>query len=323
LPSTAFTPETSIKSEGDASLSVLYLVQIRAGVNRPALMNYHALSDPVMPVVVNSSFAAIEGGRSRFRRPLQVGDSMTSRIIIPIDELASTFIQPTYLVVAVVDDIPAFSPNAPIMIADIGVLRRQLNNFETFADDFGIQLYYDFNRVWFDLSEREASPEFVAALNNLEGAESLNLAWTRFTEIQREPLANSLPGMLFAGFWISLILSLIDFAFYMAVTIRRRALSFATLQAIGWQERDLLNLLLVEQVAFISPALLIGVLFGVLLAYLILPFLALVGALNLQIPWLSIGLLLVLLVLAFAAILRVAAIALRRLSLNEVMRFGE
>jgi hypothetical protein len=60
-----------------------------------------------------------------------------------------------------------------------------------------------------------------------------------------------------------------------------------------------------------------------LLAYLILPFLALVGALNLQVPWASIGLLLLLLVLAFALILRITAIALRRLSLNEVMRFGE
>lgn len=322
LSSTAFTTDTSIKSEGDASLRVLYLMRNR-GTVRAAVMNYHALIDPVMPVIVNQNFAEMAGGNSRFHRPLQAGDSMTSRIIIPLDETGSTFIQPTYYVIAVIDDIPAFPADVPILIADIGILRRQLNNYETFADDFGIQLYYDYNHIWFALAENEPSPELETSLTTIEGFQSLNFAWTRFTEIQREPLANSLTGMLFAGFWISLVLSLIDFAFYMAVTIRRRALSFATLQALGWHERDLLNLLLVEQIAFISPALLVGVLFGILLAYLILPFLALVGALNLQIPWPAVGLLLLLLVLAFALILRIAAIALRRLSLNEVMRFGE
>jgi hypothetical protein len=323
LPSAAFTTTTELKTEGQASLGVVYLMRPQGGEPRPATMNYHSLTDPILPVIVNQSFANIEGGRSHFRRPLQVGDTMTSRITIPIDELASTFIQPSYQVIAVVDDIAAFPAGVPLMIADIAILRRQLNNYETYADDFGIQLYFDLNRIWFDLSEREPDPEFLNTLMNLDGYQNVNFAWTRYNEIQREALANSITGMLFAGFWISLLLSLIDFAFYMAVTIRRRALPFATLQAIGWRETDLLNLLLVEQIAFISPALLIGVLFGLLLAYLILPFLALVGALNLQIPWSAIVLLLLFLVLAFALILRIAAIALRRLSLNEVMRFGE
>jgi ABC-type antimicrobial peptide transport system permease subunit len=323
LMSAALTVNTGLKTEGESSLGVFYLMKPNGGDPRPAIMNFHALTMPVLPVIVNQTFANVEGGRSSFRRPLQVGDSMTSRITIPIDELASTYIQPSYQVIAVVEDIPAFPANVPLIIADLSILRRQLNNFETYADDFGITLYYDVNRLWLDLAEREPEAEFIDAVSSLQGYQNLHLAWTRYTEIQREPLANSITGMLFAGFWISLILSLIDFTFYMASTIRRRALSFATLQAIGWRESDLLNLLLVEQIAFISPALFIGVLFGLLLAYLILPFLALVGALNLQVPWASIGLLLLLLVLAFALILRITAIALRRLSLNEVMRFGE
>jgi ABC-type antimicrobial peptide transport system permease subunit len=95
------------------------------------------------------------------------------------------------------------------------------------------------------------------------------------------------------------------------------------LQAIGWDRLDLLKLLLVEQTAFITPALIIGVLFGFLLAALILPFLSLVGGVALQIPTMGIIGLLVVLIVSYSLILFVTASVLRRFNVNTVMRFGE
>lgn len=183
--------------------------------------------------------------------------------------------------------------------------------------------YYDVNRVWLSLDEREPASDLSQAVQEIDGFERAMYAYNRYQEIQREPLANSLTGMLFAGFWVALLLGLIDFAFYMAITIRRRAVSFATLQAIGWNERDLLRLLFVEQAAFITPALIIGVLLGLGLAYLILPFLALIGGQTLQLPLTGILTLLLVFIIAFALILRLTAAILHRFSLNQVMRFGE
>ena len=69
--------------------------------------------------------------------------------------------------------------------------------------------------------------------------------------------------------------------------------------------------------------LIIGVLLGLGLAYLILPFLALIGSQTLQLPLMGILLLLLVFVIAFVLILRLTAAILHRFSLNQVMRFGE
>ncbi len=119
---------------------------------------------------------------------------------------------------------------------------------------------------------------------------------------------------------MSLGLGLLDFGFYLAMTARRRATSFAVLRALGWNSDKLWGLLTVEQATLITPALFIGVLLGGLLAYLLLPFLALLGGETLQFPLLEITQLLIALVVSFALLLGVTAAFLQRMSINQVLR---
>jgi len=148
-------------------------------------------------------------------------------------------------------------------------------------------------------------------------------AWDRYNAIQRDPLANAVTGMLFAGFWVSLVLSLLDFGFYLMVTARQRLFTFGVLRSLGWNAGHIWRLLFIEQVALIAPALLIGSLIGAGLAYLLLPFLALVGSETLQLPWLDLLGMLAVLILSFTVLMGVAAIFLRRMSVNQVLRLGE
>jgi len=129
--------------------------------------------------------------------------------------------------------------------------------------------------------------------------------------------------MLFAGFWVSLLLNVLDFGFYLAVTARRRALSFAVLRAMGWPARSIWGVLAVEQAALAAPALLVGVGLGAALAYLLLPFLALIGGQALRFPAAGVLGLLAALAVAFAGLLGAAAIFLGRQSVNQVLRMGE
>jgi ABC-type antimicrobial peptide transport system permease subunit len=129
--------------------------------------------------------------------------------------------------------------------------------------------------------------------------------------------------MLFAGFWISLALTLLDFAFYLVVTARQRLFTFAVLRSLGWNAGHIWRLLLFEQMALVLPALLIGSAIGAGLAYLLLPFLALVGNETLRLPLADLGVLLLALLISFAALMAVAAIFLRRMSVNQVLRLGE
>ena len=210
--------------------------------------------------------------------------------------------------------------DAPYLVGRLTALRDALNrarSSESTRFDF-----FDTNEAWLRLAAREPAPTTQAALSGIAGVSGVVYAWDRFEEIQREPLANSVTGMLFAGFWVALGLSLLDFAFYLMITARRRAVSFAVLQAMGWESRRVWGLLTVEQAALVIPALLIGVLIGSALAYLILPFLALIGGELLRIPAGDVLLLLIVLITSFIMLLGATALALRRLHVNQVLRIG-
>lgn len=322
LESTAFSPDESRVTEGDFSLKVLYTtLQTDANISITSMM-YRPVTQPPIPAIVSSEFALSAGQRSRFNRSLQVGDTMSTAILIPFDRTATGDIEISYTIMGIYDDLLGYS-DASYIIADVQELRHWLNNIELFRGNYGTSDIYDINTIRLALDTREPTPELIAAIDAQSDVVDDQSAWTRFTEIQRDPLANAVTGILFAGFWISLLLGLMDFAFYMAITIRRRALSFATLQAIGWSDRNLLSLLAVEQAAFITPALVIGVIFGLILAYLILPFLALLGNASLQVPWLAVIGLILVLTASFSLILRLTARVIRRMSVITTMRFGE
>ncbi|MBN1565919.1 MAG: ABC transporter permease, partial [Anaerolineae bacterium] len=270
-----------------------------------------------LPVVINQSFAAIFAGHGAYRTgadaPLTVGDTKTITL-----SLGNVAVALDLQVVGVIADMPGVSANEPVLIAPLAVIESVINQSVAPGQAFTA------NEIWLDLPEREPSDALkteIAALGS--GVDAVTYAWTRYSDLQRDPLPSAVAGMLFAGFWISLLLSLLDFAFYLVVTARQRLYTFAVLRALGWDAGHIWRLLFIEQIALILPALLIGSLIGAGLAYLLLPFLALTGYESLRMPWLSLLGMLLALVLSFTALMGVAAIFLRRMSVQQVLRLGE
>ncbi|MBN1966832.1 MAG: FtsX-like permease family protein [Anaerolineae bacterium] len=297
---------------GETSLRIDYRIrQGRGGLQQPLLTVAEA-APALVPVVLSEAFADYYGRRNNYRQPLEVGDEGVLDIDLPLGT-----VQVRYRVVGLANDFPALESRDRFLIAATRALRPMLNTSATIHD------FYDWNQAWLDTATREVSPEFRAAVRDVPGVEAVAYAWEHFNEIQREPLPNAITGMLFAGFWVSLGLSVLDFAFYLAVTARRRAISFAVLQAMGWEARSLWGLLAVEQAALVVPALIVGVVLGVALAYLLLPFLVLIGSEVLRLPLLDTVALVSVLVVAFLLLLGATAILLRRMSINEVLRRGE
>lgn len=317
---------TDLVTQGENSLRVNHKIT-RLGLSyRTPLLRWRPVLAPSVPVIVSAAFSELYGSRSGLRRPLDVGDRLRtefevtegfSRAYISDASLRPRTISVNYEVVGVIDSFPMFDSGDVYLLADLPALQAQLNRDILMPD------YYRPNIFMLDLTQVQPDAELREAINRVPGVLDVRFAQDRFEEIQREPLANALTGMLFAGFWVSLLLSLIDFGFYMIVTIRRRSAAFGTLQAMGWTGQDLLRLLIVEQAAFITPALVIGVLFGLLLAYLILPFLQLIGGLTLIVPPVQVLVLCVVLLVAFSVMLLAASSMLGRARLNSVMRFGE
>jgi ABC-type antimicrobial peptide transport system permease subunit len=211
-----------------------------------------------------------------------------------------------YRIVGITRNFPSFADNQHFMVTDAGLLARAVSGSAP-------------NQVWLEIPARQPSPELIATLGKLP----VTFAWDRYNELLREPLPAAIAGMLYAGFWVSLILGLLDFGFYLAVTARRRSLGFAVLQALGWNANNIWALLLAEQTALVIPALIVGTILGAVLAYVILPFLALTGGESLVVPGGGLIGLVITLLIGFAALLTGAAWWLKRLNVNQVLRLGE
>jgi len=297
---------------GAFSLRIDYRLRRAQGHMMEPWLMIQPVEQPPLPVVVSAAFAEQVGRRTNSRAPLQVGDGGTVDLEMPTGNLRLNF-----RVVGIAQDFPTMGMSSRFVIAPVEALRLALNAGAT------VQEFYDRNQVWLELDSRLPIDDFRAAASGASGVLQVTYAWDRYNAIQREPLPNAITGMLFAGFWVSLGLSVLDFGFYLAVTARQRALSFAVLRAMGWEARNLWGLLTVEQAALVTPALLVGVVLGALLAYLLLPFLSLIGGEALRFPLAEVIGLLAILVVAFLILLVATAVALRRMSVHQVLRLGE
>lgn len=305
------TPDERHAASGRASLAVDYRIQQRGTATTQPLLAVNETGEVVVPLVISRGFAEYFGGRSR-RAPLAVGDEDVFDLALGTGQVRFR-----YRVVGIVDEFPTLGAGANFVIGRLDHLLPALNRAAS------LQAYYDRNQVWLELDEREPSPEFRAAVAALPGLTGAAYAWDRYNAIQRDPLANAVTGMLFAAFWVSLLLSALDFGFYLAVTARRRALAFAVLQAMGWPARSIWGVLAAEQTALVTPALLVGVGLGTALAYLLLPFLELVGGQALRFPASGVIGLLAALIAVFAVLLGVTALMVRRQSVHQILRLGE
>lgn len=316
LPSATLFTETDLTSEGADSLRVQYVQRTTRGLQPPVILGYRSRSLEPLPVVLSPQMAVALSQRARMERPLRAGDSNRNTFDVASPS-GPVRINLSYEVLAVRDLNSLADRSVLLLLADQRHLQQHINAGE------GASLNAQADTVWLALAGREPSAATLTALDALEQVESVEFAWDRYSAFLREPLPNAISGVLFAGFWVSLLLSLMDFAFYLAVTTRQRAPTFAMLRALGWGRDRLPQLLLWEQALFVLPALVVGVLVGIALAALIVPFLALTGSQALRVPVLSVALMLLVLVLAFVAVLRLTAAALRQVDLNRVLRFGE
>ncbi len=302
--------ENDIHTEGNSSLRVVY--ESLPFTPQPPTLYWRSQSG-AMPALVSPGFAR----RFNLGGADMIGATFTTRLDWTTGREPVNQTVLTYQVVGLVTNFPGTHPDDAFLVADREQLQLQANaRLRTMTA-------YTANRLWLNLEERQPPDDLLSAVDALPGVTNINTAWERYQAVQRDPLANGVSGILFAGFWLALALILLDFAFYLGMSLRRRAVSFAVLRAMGWRRGHLLGLLLVEQAAFITPALVVGVLLGVLMATVILPFLTLVGGTTLQLPLGAVALLLAALVGSFTALLLALGLAYQQTGQADALRIGD
>jgi ABC-type antimicrobial peptide transport system permease subunit len=148
-------------------------------------------------------------------------------------------------------------------------------------------------------------------------------------DLQQGPLRVATQAALWLAIIAAAILAAIGFAVHTAATLRSRNTELAQLRAIGFSRRSLVALVGVESALLAALGTIFGVTLGVLLGYLVGPLIAVspsgrptVPAVIVDIPWLSVALLVVELAAVLALVVGVVARAQKGSDPAGILRAG-
>ncbi len=137
-------------------------------------------------------------------------------------------------------------------------------------------------------------------------------------------------ALLGVAFVTVLIVSAIGFVVHTRVTFRRRLAEFALLRTIGLSMRQLLLLVLLEQLIVVGVAVAIGIFMGTRLGDTIIPYLArsgqdanVVPPMTLEIYWTGFATTFGLLAIVFAIVIAISLVSVYNMAIHRVMRIGE
>ena len=137
-------------------------------------------------------------------------------------------------------------------------------------------------------------------------------------------------ALLGVAFVTVLIVSAIGFVVHTRVAFRRRLAEFALLRTIGLSMRQLLLLILLEQLIVVGVAVAIGIFMGTRLGDTIIPYLArsgqdanVVPPMTLEIYWTGFATTFGLLAIVFAVVITISLVSVYNMAIHRVMRIGE
>ncbi|HYK95300.1 MAG TPA: FtsX-like permease family protein [Candidatus Dormibacteraeota bacterium] len=258
-----------------------------------------------IPVIVNRAFLAATTSAP--------GDTITATL-----DSASRRLE----ISGVVDSFPTTDPAIPIAIFDeptLGLLRLQATGLTRVADE------------WWLSTKPGAAVNLRDALGArpFDSAEVVT-ATDRARSLSTDPVALGIIGALTLGFIATGLFAIVGLTVSAAVSARQRRTEFALLRALGFSARQLSASLWLENGSLVLVSLLAGTGLGLLIGWLVLPFVTVtqqatapVPPVLVEIPWDRILLLDGVSALALGMAVVVIGAVLRRLGVGSVLRMGE
>ena len=258
-----------------------------------------------MPVIANRAFLAATASATDDTITLSV-DGVSRRVSIA----------------GVVDTFPTTDPDRPLLIVDeptLGLLRLQANGIARSADEW-----------WMQVAAGRQDALAAALRDSPFDSAQVVSAVDRSRSLSTDPVAIGIIGALALGFVATGLFAIVGLTVSAAVSARERRTEFALLRALGLSGRQLSSWLWLENGSLVLVGLLTGTGLGLLIGWIVLPFVTVtqratapVPPVIVQLPWDRI----LLLDVASALALGVAVVAigsvLRRLGVGSVLRMGE
>ncbi|MBT3943721.1 MAG: FtsX-like permease family protein [Chloroflexi bacterium] len=276
-------------------------------------MLFAGLESPPVPVLASTEFME-RSGRS-------VGDVMGGML-----ESESL----TMEIVDVIDFMPTVDPNQnPFIVADIDAVLAATNRFGAFRSSI------QYNELWISAKGSDTATvadQVVAQIDLLPYSYSgISDRDSTLGEISSDPLVRAGWSVLLAlAYATVLLVSAVGFLVHSQVSFDARKGEFALLRTIGLSMRQLLSLVVLEQVLVLGVAIGIGIFMGTRLGGTMLPFLSnsgegvrVVPPILVEIDWPSLGITFAMLGAVILIVVAVILYSVYRMSIQSVLRLGE
>lgn len=144
----------------------------------------------------------------------------------------------------------------------------------------GILPYY----VWLDLKNSTQGVYDFIGKNNIK-LKSFTDSYAEIIELKNDPIIQGTNGILTVSFIVVLLLCGVGFLIFWILSIRSRALQFGIFRAMGMSMKEILTMLVGEQVFITGSSILVGTIIGLIASYLYIPLLQIAyGAADSMIP---------------------------------------
>ncbi len=185
----------------------------------------------------------------------------------------------------------------------------------------------NYNEIWIRVDESQDYVNFQGAIPQVKREWEVDAERILF---KSDPLTLGLRSVIFLGYSLTLLLSLVGFATYMFMSARQRASVYGILRSLGLSTAQLYGSLVLEQLILILSGLGLGIILGSLINKLVLPGLPISFADIPPIPpfvphedWTSVFRLIWFMLGGFLFTLALGTLLLWRLKLHQVLRVGE
>ena len=262
-------------------------------------------SDAVVPVIANRAFLAATASAP--------GETITATVEGAARRLSIS---------GVVDSFPTTDPGRPLLIFDeptLGLLRLQGTGTARSADEW-----------WMATTNGDVGALAGALRGSPFNSGDVLTVVDRTRSLSTDPVALGIIGALTLGFVATGLFAVVGLTVSAAVSARQRRTEFALLRAIGLSGRQLSSSLWLENGSLVLVSLLAGTSLGLLIGWLVLPFVTVtqrattpIPPVMVHVPWDRILLLDVATALALGVAVVVIGAVLRRLGVGGTLRMGE
>jgi len=260
-------------------------------------------ADEPVPALASTSYIELTGA--------EVGD------VVDVGELTA---RRRFEIVGELDAFPTLDPTTPFLVADLGALATADH-----ADGRELEV----SEWWLDTADGAAPGVADTLGDDPYSTASIGVREELHRDLLSDPVALGLIGALALGAIAAIVFAAIGFIVSATVSTRERLGEFALLQAIGLSHRQLSAWLTMENLFLLLVGLLVGTGLGLVLAWVVLPFVTLTQEATLAVPpvevvypWGIYGLLYVVAGIALGVTVLVIGRLLGRVRVSGVLRAG-